>query len=174
MHHSEYDASLSAASGIVGPVPAADFTPRELRAAIVLFASLLDERQRRLYAGRESLKCGWAAGDRPWKENRAVIATIEAALRHDVAGDPITGTRRTTEKIARELGTLNIQVCPRTVAASSRILTTGSTMSAPTAASWPSAPPTTPHFVADNLVRWWQREGLEHYCDTSEPLARTR
>ena len=38
---------------------AADLMPDELRAAIVLFASLLDERQRRLYAGLESLKCGW-------------------------------------------------------------------------------------------------------------------
>ena len=37
--------------------------PAELRAAIVLFASLLDERQRRLFAGLESLKCGWG-GDR--------------------------------------------------------------------------------------------------------------
>jgi hypothetical protein len=33
----------------------------ELRAAIVLFASLLDEQQRRLYAGLESLQLG---GDR--------------------------------------------------------------------------------------------------------------
>ena len=37
----------------------ADLVPAELRTAIVLFASLLDERQRRLYAGLESLKCGW-------------------------------------------------------------------------------------------------------------------
>ena len=47
-----------------------------------------------------------------------MIAAIEAALQHDVAGDPITGirwTRRTTEKIAIELATLDIQVCPRTV-----------------------------------------------------------
>ena len=48
-----------------------------------------------------------------------MIAAIEAALQHDVAGDPITGirwTRRTTEKIATELAILDIQVCPRTVA----------------------------------------------------------
>ena len=38
--------------------------PNELRAAIVLFASLLDERQRRLYAGLESLKCGWGGDTR--------------------------------------------------------------------------------------------------------------
>ena len=28
----------------------------------------------------------------------------------------------------------------------------------------------TPDFAADNLVRWWQREGLERYCDASELL----
>src|SRR5215208_8089089 len=39
-------------------------------------------------------------------------------MKHDVAGDPITGvkwTRRTTEKIAEELATLDIQVCSNTV-----------------------------------------------------------
>ena len=50
--------ALLAAPGLVGPIPDADLVPEELRAAIVLFASLLDERQRRLYAGLESLKCG--------------------------------------------------------------------------------------------------------------------
>ncbi len=37
--------------------------PDELRAAILLFYSLLDEQQRRLYAGLEALKCGHG-GDR--------------------------------------------------------------------------------------------------------------
>ncbi len=40
-------------------------------------------------------------------------------MKHDVAGDPITGvrwTRRTTEKISHELASLGIYVCPRTVA----------------------------------------------------------
>ena len=40
-------------------------------------------------------------------------------MRHDIAGDPITGvrwTRRTTEKIALELDQLGIHVCPNTVA----------------------------------------------------------
>jgi hypothetical protein len=32
--------------------------PEEIQAAIILFFSLLDERQRRLYAGIESMKCG--------------------------------------------------------------------------------------------------------------------
>ena len=56
--------TLLAAPGLVGPVPDANLMPDELRAAIVLFASLLDERQRRLYAGLESLKCGWGGDAR--------------------------------------------------------------------------------------------------------------
>ncbi len=48
-----------------------------------------------------------------------MIAAIEELMKHDVAGDPITGvrwTRRTTEKISSELRGLGIYVCPRTVA----------------------------------------------------------
>ena len=48
-----------------------------------------------------------------------MIAAIEALLEHDRAGDPMTGlqwTRRTTEKVARELKSLGIEVCPNTVA----------------------------------------------------------
>jgi DDE family transposase len=48
-----------------------------------------------------------------------VIAAIEELLKHDVAGDPITGakwTRRTTEKISDELHALDIKVGPRSVA----------------------------------------------------------
>ena len=56
--------ALLAAPGLVGPIADADLVPNELRAAIVLFASLLDERQRRLYAGLESLKCGWGGDTR--------------------------------------------------------------------------------------------------------------
>jgi hypothetical protein len=40
-------------------------------------------------------------------------------MKHEVAGDPCTGlkwTRRTTQKIAKELRTLHIQVSARTVA----------------------------------------------------------
>ena len=44
--------------GVAGPMPGADIIPDELRAAIVLFYSLLDEQQRRLYAGLEALKTG--------------------------------------------------------------------------------------------------------------------
>ena len=44
--------------GVAGPLPEAAIMPEELRAAIVLFFSLLDEKQRRLYAGLEALKTG--------------------------------------------------------------------------------------------------------------------
>jgi hypothetical protein len=50
--------ALLAEPGVVGPMPDTAVIPDELRAAIVLFFSLLDERQRRLYAGLESLKTG--------------------------------------------------------------------------------------------------------------------
>lgn len=48
-----------------------------------------------------------------------MIARIEQLMKHDTAGDPITGlkwTRRTTAKIATELGSLGIRVSDRTVA----------------------------------------------------------
>ena len=62
---------LMATPGLGRPLPDADLMPEELRAAIVLFASLLDERQRRLFAGLESLKCGWG-GDRRIATHRPV------------------------------------------------------------------------------------------------------
>ena len=134
------------------PLPEADLMPEELRAAVVLFASLLDERQRRLFAGLEALKCGWggdrriaqllgidpstvaagrrqlverdvetgcgapAAGVRRRKKNAGVIAHL---MDHETAGDPLSGlkwTRRTTAKVAAELGKLGTDICARTVA----------------------------------------------------------
>ncbi len=50
--------ALLAEPGIAGPIPDASIMPDELRAAIVLFFALLDEKQRRLYAGLEALKTG--------------------------------------------------------------------------------------------------------------------
>src|SRR3970282_932945 len=44
--------------GAGGPVPSADVMPDELKAALLLFASVLDEKTRRLYAGLEALKTG--------------------------------------------------------------------------------------------------------------------
>lgn len=50
--------TLLAEPGVGGALPEPSILPVELRAAIVLFYSLLDEKQRRLYAGLESLKTG--------------------------------------------------------------------------------------------------------------------
>lgn len=50
--------TLLAEPGVAGPMPAPEILPDEVRAAIVLFYSLLDEKQRRLYAGLEALKSG--------------------------------------------------------------------------------------------------------------------
>ena len=50
--------TLLAEPGVAGPMPKVDIMPDELRAAIVLFFSMLDEKQRRLYAGLEALKTG--------------------------------------------------------------------------------------------------------------------
>lgn len=56
--------SRLAEPGVAGPMPEAAILPDELRAAIVLFFSLLDEKQRRLYAGLEALKTGHGGDDR--------------------------------------------------------------------------------------------------------------
>ena len=48
-----------------------------------------------------------------------MIAAITQLMKHDTAGDPISGvkwTRRTTTKIAEELGKAGIEVCANTVA----------------------------------------------------------
>jgi hypothetical protein len=50
--------ALLAEPGAAGPLPDASIMPDELRATIVLFFSLLDEKRRRLYAGLEALKTG--------------------------------------------------------------------------------------------------------------------
>jgi hypothetical protein len=50
--------ALLAEPGMLGALPETALVPEELRAAIVLFFGLLDEKQRRLYAGLEALKTG--------------------------------------------------------------------------------------------------------------------
>ena len=91
------------------PLPDADLMPDELRAAIVLFASLLDERQRRLFAGLEALKCGWG-GDRRIARLLGIDPSTVAAGRRqlverDVEVDRVRragGGRRSTEKKRRK------------------------------------------------------------------------
>ena len=115
--------------------------------SLVLFASLLDERQRRLFARPRSaqVRVGRRPAHRPTARHRPVdgrrrpaatrrarrrdrpgaarrrrasadgkktpevIAHIEALMDHETAGDPLSGlkwTRRTTAKVAAELGKL--------------------------------------------------------------------
>ena len=100
---------LLATPGLVRPLPDAGLMPEELRAAIMLFASLLDERQRRLFAGLESLKCGWG-GDRRIATllgiDPSTVATGRRQLvAHDVELDRVRragGGRRPTEKKRRK------------------------------------------------------------------------
>ena len=100
---------LMATPGLGRPLPDADLMPEELRAAIVLFASLLDERQRRLFAGLESLKCGWG-GDRRIASLLAIDPSTVAAGRRqlverDVEVDRVRregGGRQRTEKKRRK------------------------------------------------------------------------
>ena len=100
---------LMATPGLVRPLPEADLMPEDLRAAIVLFASLLDERQRRLFAGLEALKCGWG-GDRRIAQLLGIDPSTVAAGRRqlverDVEIDRVRragGGRRPTEKKRRK------------------------------------------------------------------------
>jgi hypothetical protein len=50
--------AMLASPGVAGSLPDDAIMPDELRAAIVLFFSMLDEKRRRLYAGLEALKTG--------------------------------------------------------------------------------------------------------------------
>ncbi len=50
--------AMLAEPGAVGPLPEEALMPDELRASIVLFFSMLDEKMRRLYAGLEAMKTG--------------------------------------------------------------------------------------------------------------------
>jgi hypothetical protein len=92
------------------PSPAASFASAEavsdeLKAAIVLFSSLLDEKQRRLHAGLESLKLGYG-GDRRIAEflgmdPHTVAKGRRELLEQDVATDRIRktgGGRKRVEK----------------------------------------------------------------------------
>jgi len=64
-------------------VVAGEIVPDELKAAIVLFFSLLNEKQRRLYAGLESLKWGHG-GDRKIAELLSLDVGTVAKGRNDL------------------------------------------------------------------------------------------
>lgn len=70
----------------LGP-PAGELSRDEIKAALILFLSLLDEKQRRLYAGLESLKWGHG-GDRKVAELLGMdVGTIARGRRELLEGD---------------------------------------------------------------------------------------
>lgn len=73
--------ALLSEPGASGPLPEAAIIPDELMAAIVLFFSLLDERQRRLYAGLESLKTGRGGDSRIAELLGLDVATVARGRR---------------------------------------------------------------------------------------------
>lgn len=95
--------------GLVGPLPDAAILPEELRAAIVLFFSLLDEKQRRLYAGLEALKTGHGGDTRIAELLGLDVSTVARGRRELLAQDVEVervrasgGGRKTTEKKRRK------------------------------------------------------------------------
>ena len=89
-------------------IAAQDVLPDELKAAIILFFSLLDERERRVYAGLESLKLGYG-GDRQMAEILGLdVGTVARGrrelLEHDVNVERVRKAgagRKAVEKNAR-------------------------------------------------------------------------
>jgi hypothetical protein len=73
--------------GLIGPMPDASILPDELRAAIVLFFSLLDEKQRRLYAGLEALKTGHGGDTRIAELLGLDVGTVARGRRELLAQD---------------------------------------------------------------------------------------
>jgi hypothetical protein len=100
--------TLLAEPGIVGSLPETAIMPEELRAAIVLFFSLLDEQQRRLYAGLEALKTGRGGDARIAKLLGLGTGTVARGRRELLAQDVdvervrrVGGGRKPVEKKRR-------------------------------------------------------------------------
>ena len=95
--------------GLADSVLKQEAVPGELKAAVVLFFSTLDEKQRRLYAGLESLKLGYG-GDRRIAEfidldSHTVAKGRRELLAQDLALDRIRqvgGGRKPVEKKLRK------------------------------------------------------------------------
>ena len=81
-----------AATPLGGRRPHVDVLPDELKASIVLFFSLLDEQQRRLYAGLESLKMGHG-GDQAIADLLGLDAGTVARGRHHLLDRDVTVER---------------------------------------------------------------------------------
>lgn len=70
-----------------GSLPETAIVPHELRAAIVLFFSMLDEKQRRLYAGLEALKTGRGGDARIAQLLSLDVGTVARGRRELLAQD---------------------------------------------------------------------------------------
>ncbi len=105
---------------------------------------------------------GRRGAEAPGEKAPELIARIEELMKHDVAGDPITGvkwTRRTTRKIAKELFAAGIQV--NDVRANRGTVYVGTSCD-------------TPGFAAENLARWWETEGRQDLgCRDGNPRHRS-
>ncbi len=103
---------LLAEPSVAGRVIEPSFLPDEIKAAIVLFFSLLDEKQQRLYAGLEALKLGHG-GDRKMAELLGLdVNTIARGRQQLVAQDVefdrvrrIGAGRKSVEKKRRKSST---------------------------------------------------------------------
>jgi len=101
--------SMLAEPGVAGALPEAALMPEELRASIVLFFSMLDEKTRRLYAGLEALKTG-RGGDAQIADLLGLsVGTVARGrrelLRRDVETDRVRKAgagRKTQEKKRRK------------------------------------------------------------------------
>ena len=82
--------------------------PPELKAAIILFFSLLDEQQRRLYAGLEAQKLGYG-GDHKIAEFFGVDVHTVARGRHELLGGQIQRERVRKEGGGREPSEKNLR-----------------------------------------------------------------
>lgn len=88
-----------------GPLPQTGLVPDDLKAALVLFLSLLDEKHRRLYAGLEALKLG-KGGDRRIADLLGLDPGTVARGRRELVGRDVEiervrrigGGRKTVEK----------------------------------------------------------------------------
>jgi len=81
----------------------------ESKAAIVLFLGLLDERQRRMFAGLESMRLGWGGDRRVADITGLDVHTIARGRRELLGGEGPAerirrpgGGRKATEKKRRE------------------------------------------------------------------------
>jgi hypothetical protein len=96
---------LQAEPNLATSLASAEVVPDELKAAIVLFSSMLNEKQRRLYAGLESLKLGYGGDQRIAEflsmDPHTVAKGRRELLEQDLAVDRIRksgGGRKRAEK----------------------------------------------------------------------------